>query len=106
MKRKIRMTESDLRRIVKKAINEIANDEQGNDEEMYELYKKYYYHQIECGAYLENMLWDYGDKIPPQVCNKIHELDDKIGTLYSQIEYMIQQYYPGISDFNDDELFA
>lgn len=100
--KKIRLNEADLHRIIKKAINEITNDEQGNDENMFEYYKQFYKYQIECSATLQDML-DSDRKIPSQVANKIYEIDNQIEHLYFQIGYILANYYPGIMDCGYDE---
>lgn len=102
MKRKIRLTEGDLRRIVKKTINEIANDEQPNenDKNVYEYYKQLYHHQIECGSYLD-MILDSDNKLSDQVYFTIQSIDNQIVDLFSQIGQMLETAYPRIRDCED-----
>lgn len=103
MKQKIRLKETDLHRIIKKAINEITNDEQGNDENMFESYKQFYKYQIECSTALIDMFDNNDTKTPYKVVNHIYDMHHQIEHLYFQIGQILETYYPGITDCADDE---
>lgn len=96
MKRKIRMTESDLRRIVKKAINEIASDNQNNDQAYYNL-KRFADAMVEAGCAIDNLA-EYIDDY-----DVVEELTQKISDFDMEIWRVLGSYMPELCDRIDND---
>ena len=93
MKKTIRLTESDLARIVKRVIAESKNDQ---DEYEYEI------RSVDCNGNADNGyvgLSDYSDKIMIAYCN---ENPESLEELKRKGRMLVKQRYE-IPDFSDDD---